>query len=200
MIDKAVDRYRKGKRTLVAAAERYGVDLDDAHDAAADAIAAGRVAQAIARAFPDEVDVPFADLHGRQQIWYAEQAASFQQYIREVKGDETYVAESAWPLRPLDDPMMFEDTMPLPVPKPRPSATVPTFDFGPLALGSSGSPRSRAVPLEIRRRSAAARRGRAHAHRRDDHGRGVRRARRRSRLELSGRVEPIDPRPTIPRS
>jgi DNA polymerase-3 subunit epsilon len=134
VIDKAVDRFRKGKRTLVAAAERYGVTLDDAHDAAADAIAAGRVAQAIAREFPDEVDVSFADLHGRQQIWYAEQAASFQQYIREVKGDETYVAESAWPLRPLEDPMMFEDTMPLPVPKPRPSATVPTLDFGALAI------------------------------------------------------------------
>jgi DNA polymerase-3 subunit epsilon len=130
VIDKAVDRYRKGKRTLIAAAERYGVNLDDAHDAAADAIAAGRVAQAIARTFPDEVDVPFADLHGRQQIWYAEQAASFQQYIREVKGDQDYVAESAWPLRPLDDPMMFEDTIEMPVPKPRPSATIPTFDFG----------------------------------------------------------------------
>jgi DNA polymerase-3 subunit epsilon len=135
VIDKAVDRYRKGKRTLVVAAERYGVTLDDAHDAAADAIAAGRVAQAIARTFPDEVDVSFPDLHGRQQIWYAEQAAAFQQYIREVKGDESYVAESAWPLRPLDDPMLFEDTMPLPVPKPRPSATIPTFDFSePLAL------------------------------------------------------------------
>ena len=74
--------------------------------------------------------MPFADLHGRQQIWYAEQAASFQQYIREVKGDQDYVAESAWPLRPLDDPLMFEDTIPLPIPKPRPSATIPTFDFG----------------------------------------------------------------------
>jgi DNA polymerase-3 subunit epsilon len=143
VIDKAVDRYRKGKRTLVAAAERYGVDLDDAHDAAADAIAAGRVAQAIARTFPDEVDVSFADLHGRQQIWYAEQAAAFQQYIREVKGDQSYVAEAAWPLRPLDDPMMFEDTMPLPVPKPRPSATIPTFDFSePLAL-EAPRPRSK---------------------------------------------------------
>lgn len=150
VIDKAVDRYRKGKRTLVAAAERYGVNLDDAHDAAADAIAAGRVAQAIARTFPDDVDIPFDDLHGRQQIWYAQQAASFQQYIREVKGDENYVAESSWPLRPLDDPMMFEDTVPLPIPKPRPSATIPMFDFGPLALesgsgrsGASGSPAPR---------------------------------------------------------
>lgn len=152
VIDKAVDRYRKGKRTLVAAAERYGVNLDDAHDAAADAIAAGRVAQAIARLFPDEVDVPFADLHGRQQIWYAEQAASFQQYIREVKGDESYVADSSWPLRPLEDPMMFEDTVPLPIPLPRPSATIPTFDFGPLAL-EAPAPRSRyadaAPPLVV---------------------------------------------------
>ena len=49
VIDKAVDRYRKGKRTLEAAAAFYGVPLDDAHDAGADAIAAGRVAQAIAR-------------------------------------------------------------------------------------------------------------------------------------------------------
>lgn len=143
VIDKAVDRFRKGKRTLVAAAERYGVSLDDAHDAAADAIAAGRVAQAIARAYPDEVDVSFADLHGRQQIWYAEQAASFQQYIREVKGDENYVAESSWPLRPLDDPLLFEDTMPLPIPQPRPSATVPMVDFSqPLAL-ETGRPRSK---------------------------------------------------------
>ena len=147
VIDKAVDRFRKGKRTLIAAAERYGVNLDDAHDAAADAIAAGRVAQALARTFPDEVDVPFADLHGRQQIWYAEQAASFQQYIREVKGDQDYVAESAWPLRPLDDPLMFEDTIPLPIPKPRPSATIPTFDFGEtLALEAPRTADWRTVP------------------------------------------------------
>lgn len=138
VIDKAVDRYRKGKRTLAAAAERYGVTLDDAHDAAADAIAAGRVAQAIARAFPDEVDVAFDDLHGRQQIWYREQAAAFQQYIREVKGDETYVAESIWPVRPLEDPMLFEDTMPVPIPRPRPGR-VPILDFDhPLALEAPG--------------------------------------------------------------
>ncbi|CAN5132761.1 hypothetical protein BH11ACT3_BH11ACT3_07970 [soil metagenome] len=128
VIDKAVDRYRKGKRTLVAAAERYGVSLEDAHDAGADAIAAGRVAQAIARAFPDELDIPLADLHGRQEIWYREQAASFQEYIRTSKGDESYVADASWPLRPLDDPMAFEDTQPIPVPAPRPGA-VPILDF-----------------------------------------------------------------------
>lgn len=141
VIDKAVDRFRKGKRTLVAAAERYGIALDDAHNAAADAIAAGRVAQAIARAFPDEVDVGFADLHGRQQIWYAEQSAAFQRYIREVKGDADFVAESDWPLRPLEDPLMFEDTIPLPIPRPRPSDTVPVVDLDRFVLEAS-RPRS----------------------------------------------------------
>ena len=53
VIDKAVDRYRRGKRTLTAAAEHYGVALPNAHDAGADAVAAGRVAQAIARAYPE---------------------------------------------------------------------------------------------------------------------------------------------------
>src|SRR5690606_22490016 len=48
VIDKALDRYRKGKRTLEAAAQRYGVALTEAHDAGADAIAAGHVARAIA--------------------------------------------------------------------------------------------------------------------------------------------------------
>src|SRR5690606_16604941 len=52
VIDKAVDRYRKGKRTLEVVAEHYKVRLDGAHEASADAIAAGRVAQAIARTFP----------------------------------------------------------------------------------------------------------------------------------------------------
>ena len=175
VIDKAVDRYRKGKRTLEAAAERYGVNLDDAHDAGADAIAAGRVAQALARTFPDEVDVPFADLHGRQQIWYAEQAASFQQYIREVKGDQDYVAESAWPLRPPDDPFLFEDTMPLPPPKPRPSATIPTFDFGETLAIEAPADRGLA-----HRPAEADRRGRAHRHRGVDHHRRLRRAGDRS--------------------
>lgn len=128
VIDKALDRYRKGKRTLVAAAERYGVALDDAHDAGADAIAAGRVAQAMARSFPDELELSLPDLHGRQEIWYRTQAASFQDYIRTTKGDADFVADASWPLRPLDDVMAYEDTQPIPVPDPRPGR-VPILDF-----------------------------------------------------------------------
>jgi DNA polymerase-3 subunit epsilon len=139
VMDKAVDRYRKGKRTLEVTAERYGVTLDDAHDAGADAIAAGRVAQSLQRAYPEELDVSAPDLHGRQETWYAEQAASFQDYIRNVKGDESYVAAMGWPVRDSGDPSSFLDTQPIPRPEPRPSLTVPVFDLygtGTLSLES----------------------------------------------------------------
>ncbi|WP_369523971.1 exonuclease domain-containing protein [Salinibacterium soli] len=129
VMDKAVDRYRKGKRTLEVTAELYGVALDEAHDAGSDAIAAGRVALALARAYPEELALGAADLHGRQEIWYREQAESFQQYIRQSKGDETYVADTEWPVRTAESPLSFLDTQPIPAPAPRPSLTVPVIDL-----------------------------------------------------------------------
>jgi len=100
VIDKAVDTYRKGKRTLEAAAQVYGVVLDDAHDAGADAVAAGRVAQAMARKFPDRLDLPSTDLHDLQVGWCGTQAASFQDYMRRTK-DPTFTAHGEWPHRAL---------------------------------------------------------------------------------------------------
>lgn len=98
VLDKAVDRYRRGKRTLEVTAEHYGVSLDDAHDAGADAIAAGRVAQALLKAFPAELAVDPHELHTRQAAWFAEQAASFEEYMRRVK-DPSFVAARGWPVR-----------------------------------------------------------------------------------------------------
>ncbi|WP_345377177.1 3'-5' exonuclease [Frondihabitans cladoniiphilus] len=97
VIDKAVDKYRKGKRTLEAAAEFYEVSLTDAHDAGADAIAAGRVAQAMARRHADKLDVPARDLHTLQVGWCGEQAASFQEYMR--RKDPAFTATGEWPKR-----------------------------------------------------------------------------------------------------
>lgn len=98
VIDKAVDKYRRGKRTLEFTAGHYGVPLLDAHDAGADAIAAGRVAQAIARAYPSELGIDAAELHRLQVRWCREQAEDFQAYMRRVK-DPGFVAEGSWPRR-----------------------------------------------------------------------------------------------------
>lgn len=137
VLDKAVDRYRKGKRTLEVTAALYQVALDDAHDAGSDAIAAGRVAQALAAAYPAELGVAVAQLHELQVRWYADQAASFQDYIRRVKGDETFIADDDWPLRPIDDIGALVDTVPFPRPRPRASLTVPEVDLdtGRISLG-----------------------------------------------------------------
>lgn len=51
LLDKGCDKYRKGKRRLTDLCARYGVTLDDAHTAVADAIAAARLTRAIINKF-----------------------------------------------------------------------------------------------------------------------------------------------------
>ncbi|PRH79121.1 DNA polymerase III subunit epsilon [Streptomyces solincola] len=97
-IDRAVDRYRRGKRTLEAVCAEYGVVLDGAHQAAADALAAVLVARAIAERHPAVAALEPAELHDRQVRWYAEWAADFQRFLRR-KGTPDAVIDPVWPLR-----------------------------------------------------------------------------------------------------
>ncbi|MET9762341.1 3'-5' exonuclease [Streptomyces sp. NPDC006372] len=101
-IDRWVDRYRRGKRNLEAVCAEYGVVLDSAHDALADALAAARLACAIATRHPKIAALGPATLHHRQIEWYAEWAADFQTFLRK-KGDATALVDGAWPLRELAD-------------------------------------------------------------------------------------------------
>ncbi|MFF8033679.1 MULTISPECIES: 3'-5' exonuclease [unclassified Streptomyces] len=97
-IDRTVDRYRRGKRNLEAVCAEYGVVLDAAHDATADALAAARLACAIAVRHPRVAALGPAELHRRQVEWHAEWAADFQDFLRR-KGDATAVIDGTWPLR-----------------------------------------------------------------------------------------------------
>ncbi|MFJ6796750.1 exonuclease domain-containing protein [Streptomyces sp. NPDC091268] len=99
-IDRAVDRYRRGKRTLEAVCGVYGVTLDAAHDAGADALAAVGVARAIAARHPEVAGLTAADLHRRQGAWHARWARDFQAYLR-GQGTPDAVIDPAWPLRGL---------------------------------------------------------------------------------------------------
>ncbi|MGX1911343.1 exonuclease domain-containing protein [Streptomyces phaeochromogenes] len=101
-IDRSVDRYRRGKRNLEAVCAEYGIALDSAHDASADALAAARLAGAIAARHPKVAALGPAELHRRQIEWYAEWAADFQAFLRR-KGDATAVVDGVWPLRDLAD-------------------------------------------------------------------------------------------------
>lgn len=97
ILDKEVDRYRKGKRTLSVTCTHYGVQLESAHDSAADAIAAGRVAQAIAAAYPQQLTMSAQDLHTAQIGWARDQADSFADYMRNVRGRTDFVTGGSWP-------------------------------------------------------------------------------------------------------
>jgi DNA polymerase III subunit epsilon len=98
VIDKAVDRYRKGKRTLQAAAAHYGVALDGAHDAGVDAIAAGHVARAIVEAHAAKLPASLDDLHASQVTWHEQQASSIEDYMR-TQRDQHFTADRGWPVR-----------------------------------------------------------------------------------------------------
>lgn len=104
-IDRQVDRYRRGKRTLEAVCSEYGIVLDAAHDASADALAAARLAEAIAGRHPKVAALGPAELHRRQIEWYAAWAADFQAFLRR-KGDTAAVVDGTWPLRqPAGEPV-----------------------------------------------------------------------------------------------
>ncbi|MFJ2505616.1 MULTISPECIES: 3'-5' exonuclease [Microbacterium] len=98
VIDKAYDRYRRGRRTLEVVAAHYAVVLDGAHEASADAIAAGRVAQALARRF-SLPETP-AELHTNQIGWARSQAASLTEYFVSIgRLDPEESIDGSWPVR-----------------------------------------------------------------------------------------------------
>jgi DNA polymerase-3 subunit epsilon len=98
VIDKFLDRYRSGKRRLENTAEFYGVQLSDAHNATADAVAAGRVAQAIARKFADRLSIEAIDLHNLQIGWSKDLDESFARFMRAK--DPSFQTSIGWPEKP----------------------------------------------------------------------------------------------------
>lgn len=99
VIDKHVDKYRKGKRALHALCAHYGVSLEDAHDARADAVAAARVVRRMGEKHQLVGAMSLTDLHGLQVRAAAAQSASLQAYLRRTT-NPTAVVEAAWPVIP----------------------------------------------------------------------------------------------------
>jgi DNA polymerase-3 subunit epsilon len=131
VLDKATDRYRPGSRTLTSVCEHYGIELADAHNATADAVAAVEVVRRILtragmdtpelralyadRKFPDGVVRSFravnglgpAQLHQQQVGWYREQAEGLGDYWRKVA--EQKRVESGRDVPPGDDELGPEE-------------------------------------------------------------------------------------------
>lgn len=98
ILNKQVDKYRRGKRTLIALCEEYKVVLDEAHTSAADALATIGLADAMLRKYP-QLKGEAAALHEMQVVWAAAQAADFQAFLRRTKPDA--VIDGVWPVAAL---------------------------------------------------------------------------------------------------
>lgn len=99
VLDKHLDRYRKGRRTLTDLCGHYGVALEGAHDAAADALAALDVVRAVGRRFAARLErLSPAELHTLQAVWHAAQARGLQAWFARSGTEEE--VDPAWPLRP----------------------------------------------------------------------------------------------------
>jgi DNA polymerase-3 subunit epsilon len=120
VLDKYVDPFRKGKRTLADLCQRYAVPIVDAHDATGDALAAARVAWRMGQLAQRPADwlqkvwglkwqdaarfaalgaLTLAELHELQVTAKAEQAASFRDYLTKQKKPCDDVRDD-WPLIP----------------------------------------------------------------------------------------------------
>lgn len=99
VLDKHVDRSRKGRRALTDLCEHYGVPLAGAHDAAADATASLALVRAIGRRHADRLaPMTTAELHARQAVWHAAQSRGRQSWF--ARSGSAEQCDPAWPLRP----------------------------------------------------------------------------------------------------
>lgn len=96
LLDKITDRYRKGKRNLELVCGLYSVELSDAHNATADAVASGRLLQAMARKFAASLPGSLTELHSLQVKQSDVSDLSFEKYMREVK-DPNFKVQLGWP-------------------------------------------------------------------------------------------------------
>lgn len=97
VLDRAVDKYRKGRRNLESLAVEYGVTLTAAHSADADAQAALDVALALAGRY-EQLQVPARVLHGWQVQWHEKWASGYEAFLRRSKPGAS--VDRGWPLRP----------------------------------------------------------------------------------------------------
>jgi DNA polymerase-3 subunit epsilon len=98
VLDKQVDRYRRGSRKLSAMCQTYGVSLEDAHDSRSDVTATILAVIELARRYPALADTELPELHHFQVGWRREQVESLSDYFV-GKGDPAIpVSEYSWPI------------------------------------------------------------------------------------------------------
>jgi len=101
VLDRHLDRYRRGKRKLIDMCETYGVavNADDLHAADADVLATLDLVRAIAGRYPALGEVALADLHDQQVEAHRVWALHFASYLA-GKGITDDLPSPDWPVAP----------------------------------------------------------------------------------------------------
>lgn len=98
VLEKQINRYRTGGRTLSILCQDYGIPLTDAHDADADALAAARLAWVLGKKNEELGAYDLPSLHEEQIMWADEQGRSLQAHFDRQGRSES--VQTAWPLVP----------------------------------------------------------------------------------------------------
>ncbi|WP_135848506.1 exonuclease domain-containing protein [Serinibacter arcticus] len=99
VLDRALDRYRPGKRRLGNLAEYYGVvATGELHAADVDVDATLDVLGALVRRFPELAEVPLSAMHERQIRAHHMWARGFNTWLQE-NGYDRPPADGSWPLQ-----------------------------------------------------------------------------------------------------
>lgn len=96
IIDRTLDKYRRGSRKLIDMARHYGVSLEDAHSADADAIATAGIMRELILRYPSELQVDPKDLQARQAVWFEKWRDGINRYWQREGIDKR--VEGTWPL------------------------------------------------------------------------------------------------------
>jgi len=103
VLDKGLDRFRRGSRRLRAVCQHHKIDLDEDawHDAKADAIAAGNLTRVLLGKLAKTPEAQtLAGLHTMQSRWARDQAASLESHLHPSGKNPTAVVERIWPIAP----------------------------------------------------------------------------------------------------
>lgn len=97
VVDRGVDRYRKGKRTLTDMLALFGIEQDgQLHTADVDVSATLDVLRAIVAKHPQLAASSLADLHREQIGWHRTWAENFNEFLK--KKGKTPDVNTSWPL------------------------------------------------------------------------------------------------------
>lgn len=98
VVDKIQDPYRKGRRTLTDMSEHYGVELGNAHEATADALAAARIAWKQVRQWPELSRKDVGELMEFQAVGYHDRQSDFARYLA-GQGKDASTVNTSWPMQ-----------------------------------------------------------------------------------------------------